>query len=155
MKIDFSKLSAENEIKGEDEQETQEIIRLFENAKKYITSFAWCPEIINSYMGIGIGGVVGVFLFKFSEKINNTDDYLWVIEGDLPSAYLVVDNAPDAVTALEIYLKIMEDWAMAILKGKSTDNCFPVDAPPDKKHAKMLIKRLRLLRKEIIPNYKF
>ncbi len=153
-KIDFDRLIPETDIKGIDEQETQEIMELLKNAKDFIKGHVWCPDIIKSYLGIGIGGVLGVFLFRFSKKINGMVDLLWVIEGDLPSAYLVVDEAPDAVTALEVYSGLMENWANAVLKGESTKNCFPVNVPSDKKYAKMLRTRINLIRNDIIPKFK-
>ena len=151
--IELDKLIPEHGIRGEDKHETQELHQLLSQAKEYITNFTWCPPIVESYLGIGIGGVLGVFLFKFSKKINDTDEWLWVIEGDLPSAYLVIDEAPNACKSLEIYADLMEEWALKVIGSESTENFFPVNVPENKDYAKMLLSRISFIRKEILSNY--
>ena len=49
---------------GEDEEDTQLFSNMYVEASKYLRSFEWCGEIQESYHGLGVGGVVGVFLFK-------------------------------------------------------------------------------------------
>jgi len=149
--VEFSKLTRLGEIKGDDEEDTSLLKGMLSEARKYITSHDWCPKICEEYFGFGIGGIVAVFLFRFSEKIKETDDLLWILVGDLPSAYLVIDDIPNAMTALEVYCDLMEDWSNAILKGAPLENAFPVKVDPTEKHAKMLLKRVSLLRTDIIP----
>lgn len=45
-----------------------------------------------------------------------TPGALWVVAGDLPSAYLVTDAAPTATAtaALAIYCSLMQDWVEAV-----------------------------------------
>lgn len=143
-------LIPEDQIKGEDEEETRKLKSMLQRAKAYIGKFTWCPPIARAYMGLGIGGVVGVFLIQLKEKIKGQDEYLWVVEGDLPSAYLVIDNAQDPISALEIYCELMEDWILAVEKGDSLKDVYPVDAPADKKHAAMLRSRIQFIRGKIL-----
>jgi hypothetical protein len=37
---------------------------MLDEAVRYVTSFGWCRLIVDSYFGLGVGGVVGVFLFR-------------------------------------------------------------------------------------------
>ena len=149
--VDLSNLTPAEHIRGEDPQETEKLREMLQQAVRSLQGFPWCPEILKTYMGIGIGGVLAVFLVHLSEKVGGTDDWLWVIEGDLPSAYLVTDGAPDAGTALEGYCEIMEDWAEAVLSGGPLGEVFPVDAPADREHAEMLLSRIQFIRERILP----
>ena len=114
-------------------------------------SFKWCPPIRERMFGCGVGGVVAVFLFKFVTKISGTDDSLWVIEGDVPSAYLVTDNAPDSASALTVYCNMMDEWAEAILNGFALDSVFPVAAPLTVEMATMLLSRTKFIREQVVP----
>ena len=152
--MDTSVLIPETKIQGEDQEETQELKSMLQEAKEYIESFNWTPKISQAYMGIGLGGVIGVFLFKFAHAIKGTEDeYLWVIVGDIPSAYLVTEEAPGPVQALEIYCELMNDWAEAVTNNSSLEEVFPVKAPATKEHAEMLFSRITFIREKIIPEF--
>src|ERR1700742_2304023 len=98
------------DIVGDDSEDTALLRGMAKSARAYITSFAWCPEIKQAYLAAGVGGLVAVFLFEFDRHIKDTDNELWVIVGDLPSAYLVVEPGEGPQDALEKYCEMMEDW---------------------------------------------
>lgn len=50
----------------------------------------------------------------------------WVVVGDLPPAYLVVDDSPTLLEALSTYEELMADWIAAVRDGRSIDDCTPV-----------------------------
>ena len=75
---------------------------------------------------------------------------LWVIVGDVPSAYLVCDSAPTWREALESYIFEMEKWVAAVRGGDSLGNVIPVGAEPTLEHAEMLATRLQFIRDEIL-----
>jgi hypothetical protein len=150
--LNWEKLIPEKNICGEDANETKEILGVLSKAKSYIRSHKWCPAISEAYMGIGVGSVLGVFLFRFTKKIG-VDDLLWVIGGDIPFVYLVVDEANNPANALAVYCSLMDDWVNAVLDGKSVEECFPVNSPADKEHAEMLKSRLEFIREQVIPAY--
>jgi hypothetical protein len=104
------------------------------------------------YLAYGVGGVVAVFLLKFKNCNINGDSVLWVIVSDIPSAYLVVDDAPDPKVALKIYCELMSDWAKAVLSGQCLNNEFPVGAAATKENAEHLLSRIGLIEKDIIPH---
>ena len=148
---DFNTLVPTTRMQGESRRETKELRSMLAKAREYISSFNWCPDIAETYLGIGIGGVVAVFLFQFTQKINGTDGTLWVVVGDVPSAYMVTDQAPDARAALGVYCDLMEAWAKAVIEGKPTSNAYPVEAEPTTENAASLLSRIEFLRGRILP----
>lgn len=96
-------------------------------------------------------GVVAVFLFRI-RAVGPIDQWLWVITGDLPSAYLVTDRATSPVRTLEVYCELMADWTCAVRKGNLRDT-FPVEAEPTAENADLLEKRVALLQTQILPAF--
>jgi hypothetical protein len=103
------------------------------------------------YFAYGIGGIVALFLLEFEGKTGGTDDKLWVVTGDLPSAYMVVESDESPRKVLERYCELMDDWVSALRRGGDFRNVYPVPAARTKEHADMLEQRLAFLRKEVIP----
>ena len=150
MDIDTSDFLEEAEIKGEDAEDTAQLRQLAAEARAYMEEFEWCPPIESVHMALGASGVVGVFLFQFAEVIEDDDDALWVVVGDLPSAYVIVEPDDDGISALERYCEMMEDWAFNVLKDNSIEESFPVEAEATHENAEMLRQRIVFLRSEII-----
>ncbi len=140
-------------IKGEDEKDTGLLDEMATHARNFITSFKWCLPITAMYLADGIGGVVAVFLVEFDGKIGGTDDRLWVVVGDLPSAYMIVEPDDCAREALETYCLLMDDWVAAVRGDGDLENVYPVEAARTQEHADMLQSRLAFIRKEIIPEF--
>ncbi|HUO04093.1 MAG TPA: hypothetical protein VMU16_02740 [Candidatus Binataceae bacterium] len=136
---------------GQDEADTRLLREMFERAESYVKSLEWCTPITERFFGYGIGGIIAVFFFKFATKINGTDDRLWVVVGDVPSAYLVTDNALNPAAALSLYCDMMEAWATAVLNRTPLDVVFPITAEPTAEHANMLLSRITFIREKIIP----
>ncbi len=104
--------------------------------------------------GAAVGGVVAFFLVRFRAPAGGTDPWLWVVVGDLPSAYFVVDEGSDPVEALEAYCEPMEAWTEAVLASRPLDDVFAVAAQPTEANARALLRRLAFLRAEVIPAWK-
>ena len=136
--IYFNQLSPIGDIRGEDAEETSRLKLLHENARSFIKGFDWCGDIACEYFGLGIGDVVGVFLFEIDPAKAGIDRWLWVIIGDLPPAYIVTDLAPDPVSALRVYVQEMRKWVEAIRQERSVDGIIPVNAAPTIENAEML-----------------
>lgn len=49
---------------GEDFEQTQELVALFEEAELYLSSFRWCDGIKKAYFGLGVSDFVGIFFSK-------------------------------------------------------------------------------------------
>jgi len=73
-----------------------------------------------------------------------------VIVGDLPSAYLVTDDAPTSEEALQADIELMDEWVEAVKQGKSVDDLIPVNAPATAAIAAMLESRLRFLQERVL-----
>lgn len=140
-----------NDISGGDDSETSQLRQLAVEAKSYISSFSWTPAMSEMYLAYGIAGVVAIFLVEFQTKIQGNDDALWIVVGDLPSAYLVVEPHDDERQALERYCELMEQWVIAVRTGGDMSEVFPIPVQGNAAHADMLDKRIALLRHEIIP----
>jgi hypothetical protein len=138
-------------MQGEDEQETTLLREMLDKARGYLQAFHWCPPISEEYLGFGVGKVFVVFLFRFAKPINDIDECLWVVVGDLPSAYFVVDDAPNPRSAAEVYCRIMREWIDAVLNNTPLEDVFPVKADATVEMAQMLDSRLRFIREKVIP----
>jgi hypothetical protein len=149
--IDLKTLIPVEEISGEDAEETALLKQMLRNATEYLRRFRWCPPIDRAYFGCGVGGVAAVFLYHFREPIQGTDEWLWVVEGDVPTAYLVLDQAGDPATALEVYCRLMDDWAKGILEERPLKDIFPVGAEPSPENARNLVNRLDFIRTRLLP----
>jgi len=151
-RVDTSHLVRVDDMSGEDEQEAELLKEHLGEAHKYLHTFTWCRAIKDEFFGCGVGGVVAVFLFRIDPD-EGADEWLWVIVGDLPSAYLVTDEASDACKALSVYCRLMDDWIYAVRTGAALDDVYPVAADPTPENAAMLAARIRLLRDEILPAF--
>jgi hypothetical protein len=151
--IDLSKVTPATEMRGDSDQDTALLKQMLKEAEAYLCSFDWCESIAESYFGLGIGGVVAVSLFRIVPKQKAVDEWLWVVGGDLPPAYLVTDDNPTPASALEAYVAEMSAWADAVEKGQSVDDLIPVNVPPTRENAQQLRKRLTFLSEKVIPLY--
>jgi hypothetical protein len=131
---------------------------MYGRARRFLESFAWCGGIEQGYVGILQSDIVAVFLFKIRPARPDVDEWLWVVVGDLPSAYLVCENSPDPVMALEGYIEEMSRWVDAVENGRPVDGLIPTRVDPTPKYAAMLKSRLgvldRYLRSELAEGLK-
>lgn len=133
---------------GEDDADTAALRQMLQQAERYLLPHRWCQRVVERHFGLGVGGVVAVFLFRIGGA--SADEWLWVVVGDLPSAYLVTDAARTPVAALEVYCSLMEDWVDAVRAGRGVGDAFPVEAPADEASANVLATRVAFLREHIL-----
>lgn len=119
-------------------------------AANFIRSFSWSGELLALYQGFQEPGIVGVFLVQLSPSAPEVDEWLWVVVGDFPPAYLVTDGSPTYVQAVEGYIEEMQRWVDAVREGDSVDELIPVNAPPTEEYADMLAGRLRSLKVALV-----
>ncbi len=144
-------LIAVDKIADDDEEDTLPLREMAESARRYIAAQDWCPPITAMYFAGGIGGIVALFLVEFTTKIGGTDSRLWVVNGDLPNAYLVVEMDDNTREALERYCLLMDVWIGDVLTSGDFKNVFPVAAPRTFENAELLRRRLDFLREDIVP----
>jgi hypothetical protein len=149
--LNRSGFQAESDIHGEDDEDTKLLREMAAEARDYVGSFEWAPPLTRLSLARGAGGIIGIFLAEFDRKIDDIDDALWLVVGDLPSAYLVVNEHDSPAQALNEYLALMEEWARAARAGDSVEECFPVDAEPTVENAEALLSRIAAIRLDIIP----
>lgn len=136
---------------GEDDGETVRLQAMLHEAKDYLSSFEWCTSIVEEYLGFGVGGIIALFLFRLAPPIAADDEWLWVVVGDVPSAYFVVDRAPNPAAALGVYCDLMESWANTVLDPGRGNETYPVHAAANAENARRLLGRTRFIREKLIP----
>jgi hypothetical protein len=127
-----------------------EVAELSRCASEYLLSHSWCRGIVSSHLGWAVAGVVGVFLFEIDPANSGIDKKLWVVVGDLPSAYLVYEGNPKWRDALGGYVTEMRKWVAAVRDGTPLLDIIPVAAAPTIEHSQMLGSRLDFLATEIL-----
>jgi hypothetical protein len=136
---------------GEDDAETQKLRSMECEARDFITHFDWCDSIRELYFGAGVGDVFAVFLARIRPARYSVDEYLWIVVGDIPSAYLVTDDCPNPKEALEGYIWEMRKWVALAKEGRTSEDVIPVNVPATPEWAKTLEGRLDTLEQKRIP----
>ena len=65
---DLSKVVPTDEMRGDSESDTTLLKQMLAAGKTYLRSFRWCDSTVESYFGLGVGGVVAVFLFRIGQR---------------------------------------------------------------------------------------
>lgn len=152
--IDLTKVVPVASMQGDDEEDTRLLDGMYREAYDYISSQAWVVRVRNSYFGLGVGGVVAVFLIEVEPSDEDIDEYHWIIVGDLPPAYIATYDAPNPASALDAYIGAMQEWVDAAKEGQPVDDLIPVNVEPTKENAEMLSQRLEFIDSQILPDYK-
>jgi hypothetical protein len=140
-----------SELAGDEEEETQRLRGMEAKARKFLTGFKWCGNIREFYFGGGVGDVVAVFFARIEPWGSGVDEYLWLVVGDLPSAYLVFDDCGTPRQALLGYIGEMRKWVAVAEYGGNPINVIPVNAPATPEWADALGSRLDSLEHDILP----
>ena len=138
----------------EQHQQTSDMASASEMRKRameFVRSHKWCRSVERVYVGFIHPDIVAVFLFLIDPSEPGVDEWIWVVVGDLPPAYVASDECPTPATALDGYIGAMDDWVNAVEDGRSVDDLIPVNAPPTKEFAHRLNTRLDFLHQQILP----
>lgn len=147
---DLSMLVPADELRGEDEEETTLLREMLAEARDYLLGQPWCRGVVADYFGTGVGGIYAAWLFRIDAE-KGVDEWLWVVNGDLPSAYFVCDEVMEPKDAFLVYADIMQGWVDAVREGKPLGEEFAVQAAATQETADMLSERIELLRTQIVP----
>jgi hypothetical protein len=139
---------------GDDDEDTRLLRVMAEAARDYLRRFPWCGDIREGYYGHGCGGIVAVFFFRIQPTHASIDEWLWVVIGDVPPAYLVIDNAKTPSEALEGYIQQMSKWVALAKQGRSSKDVIPVYVSPTPENAADLEKRLKMLHELMLPLFR-
>ena len=130
-----------------------EVSKLAEEAQNYLKSHKWCDKIIQGWLAEEWGYILSIFYFELKPtQSSNADNYVWIIVGDLPPAYIDIQSASNSFEALNAYVLIMEEWINNIKQGKSVDDCFPINVEPSIKYADMLSSRINIIKSDFLPS---
>ena len=139
-------------MEGGDPQDTGLLRSMAEEAENFLSSFTWCESVQRRYFGFGIGKVVAVFFFEI--KPAGADRWIWVVTGDLPPAYLVIDECKSPAEALTAYISEMMRWVELAKRGKTSSDVIPVNVPATPEWARALGSRLEFLQVNVLPLFR-
>jgi hypothetical protein len=152
--VDTSQFPTGRNIDYVSKGEVTRLAALKDDARRFLLGLRWTPPIAELILAFGVAPIAALFLARFERGIEgkgNGDTEVWVVVGDLPSAYFVVEACPKPAEALEVYCELMEDWADAVIAGADLSESYPVAVEPTIEHADMLKGRIDFIRKKLIP----
>ncbi len=113
----------------------------------------WCTSIVDCWFARGVGGIFALFLFQIVPARADVDEWLWVMNGDLPSIYLSFQDAPSVKEAFSEYVQGMVRWATYVRSGEieEPESLPPVEIPETIQVADALQRRIDLLERILGP----
>lgn len=139
---------------GDDDEDTALLRAMWRDAGTYLRSFSWCREVRDSFFGGGVGGIIAVFLFNIYATRSDVGSWIWIIVGDIPSAYLPLEDARSAAEVFKTYLNGMSKWVELAREGRNgtaDDGVPPINVPATPAWAEKLDQRLNSLRLIVQP----
>jgi hypothetical protein len=136
---------------GDSKEDTILLREMAVRAADYLRSFPWCAAILESYFGGGVGKVFAIFLFHLVPAKAEVDEWLWVVVGDIPSAYLVTDECRSPADVFEMYDSGMSRWTELARQGLTSPGVPTINVPPTPEWAEELDGRLKMLRSVVRP----
>jgi hypothetical protein len=146
-----SMIKPENEMTGDSPEDAALLRGHMHEAKQFLKSQRWCRNIRSAWFGGGIGGIVLIAAFHIEPTSDDVDDWVWIICGDLPPAYIRADILRTPAKAFEGYIREMRRWVTAVTSGHPVKDLIPVNAQPTMKNADLLRRRLDFLEQRILP----
>jgi hypothetical protein len=146
-----------DQMRGEDAEDTRLLVKLRVEAELYLSKLNWFPGVVELFYGGGIGGILAIFLVRthpnaFSAKGTAIDQWLWVIAGDLPSAYLVTDGSKKPSEACEAYIYQLSRWVERVEAGETQgSDVMPLDVQANPAMASALSQRLVVIEELVLP----
>jgi hypothetical protein len=144
-------------IAGDGDEDTALLQEMLQEARNYLNSFSWCESILNSYFAGGVGKIFAIFLFNISSVRRDVDEWMWIVVGDIPPAYLPWEDCRSGKEVFDTYIAGMEKWvqlAQEGLQASPEDYVPPVNVPATREWAEALNSRLRSLRELVHPLFK-
>jgi hypothetical protein len=146
MNIQFQKLYKLNETEFDKYEYLNDSIT-------FLNQHIWHEGFTNIYAGLVVEGIVGIYLFEIIHSRDDVDDFVWVITGDIPPAYITCEDAPNPACALDGYIGAMREWVKAVKSDQDIENLIPVNVPPTKVWAEKLENRLNFLDEKILIDF--
>jgi len=150
VNVDLSAVTPVSAQMGDSDTDSSMLLTMASDARRFLESFEWCKAVSEQYFGMGVGGVVAVFLCRITPATAEVDEWLWVVVGDVPFAFLVTEEAPTPLLALNAYVREMERWVQAAKTGGPVDDLIPVNVAATSEWGSRLESRLAFIRSEIL-----
>ena len=152
--IPFKGVVPLDQMTGGDAEDIRLLKIMADGAQNYVRCFPWCKNIREVYFGDGYGGIVAVFLFRIEPAREGVDEWLWIVFGDAPPAYLVTDSCKTPSQALEGYIEEMLKWVELAKQGQSSKQVIPVYVAATPENAADLERRLKVFKETIVPAFR-
>ena len=152
-RLDLASLVPASDLAGDDDEDRTLRLGMLKEARDYLSSKKWCKKIAADYFGFGVGGVIALFLFQIDNAASPSDEYLWVVVGDIPSAYFVVDASQTPIAAISTCVSLMQEWVDAAVEGRDAKDVYPVAAERTVENAELLASRLEFIRREVLRGF--
>jgi hypothetical protein len=104
---------------GDDDEDTALLRKMSHDAEVYLQSHSWCASAECCYFAGGVGGILAIFLFRVDSPRPDVGKWIWAIVGDVPPAYLPLEDAPTPAAVFHTYIDGMSRWAELAREGKS------------------------------------
>jgi hypothetical protein len=127
VQFDRSKVKNLNEYAAVADVGTPAFLKLSHGAREYVCSLAWVKRVQQIFVGRVFGDRAGVFLYETVPVKRGVDRFHWIVWGDVPAAYLVLDDAPDPDSAVDAYLYEVRNWIAAVRGQESLPDVMPID----------------------------
>lgn len=131
-------------------QEEEGTDSLVQAMNTFLSQFHWAKVKGLPRVGESLPGIVGVFLVELQPSEKDIDQYIWVVVGDVPPAYISSQYAQSPKEALLCYIAEMRAWVEAVRQGKGTDELIPVNGEPTEENAAALSSRLTFLENSVL-----
>ena len=115
---------------------------LTRGAEQFLAGQRWCARVLDVTPVFAIGGVLGVFRASLVPAQPAADPVVWLVVGDLPPAYLVLEVGDSWPEVLAGYVDEMREWVRAVRAGGDLSGMIPVNVAPTTAHADLLERRL-------------
>jgi len=142
------------QMRGEDDEDTTFLRKMLEGATSYIQSFSWCGSIHSTYFAGGVGKIFAVFLFNITPTRPEVDAWIWIVVGDIPPAYLPLEDCKSGLEVFDTYISGMKRWVVIAREGREStpdDDVPPVNVPATPEWADKMDSRLRILGESVRP----
>lgn len=145
-------LGPEEGLEGEELAEELSDLAISEAAiRDYLVSRSWTPPVKDVLLAYGVGSILCLYLVRFLEPLPDGDMERWFVVGDIPRMNFETEDAPTPAIALDLYCAIAQDWADRVLKGENLSESYPIEAPPTRGNAELLLSRIEFIREKLIP----
>ena len=139
------------DMAGDSPEDTALLEAACTEGQEFLLTYPWCHGFGEVYFGAGVGGVVAIFLMSIYPVPTGMDEWVWVVVGDVPPAYLMLHQCCTPIDALRGYIALMQEWVDLARDGIQSCEVVPVNMPSTPENAIRLQDRLDLLTNTIVP----